>query len=82
MKKKSKDNTHKKIHYYISDNDSIFADINGQMHIYNYVERGFVSCDNRLDIMKWHEFPASELEEIIKETEKKFWYLNNLDNKF
>ena len=57
------------IHYYIDDIDSIFADINGQMHIYNYVEQGFVPCNIGLDIMKWHEFPASELKKHIKETE-------------
>ena len=57
------------IHFYLSDNDSIFADINGKMHIYNYVKKDFVPCNVGLDLMKWHEFPASDLEKIIKETE-------------
>ena len=26
------------IHYYIDDTDTIFADINGKIHIYNYVK--------------------------------------------
>ena len=58
------------IHYYIDDIDTIFADINGKIHIYNYVKKDFVLCNIGIDIMKWHEFPASELEKIIKETER------------
>lgn len=54
------------IHYYTDDIDTVFADINGKMHIYNI----FVPTDIPLDIMKWHEFPASELQEMIKETSK------------
>ncbi|MBR1640298.1 MAG: hypothetical protein IJ688_13015 [Treponema sp.] len=57
------------IHYYIDDIDSIFADINGKIHIYNYIKKGFIPCNIGLDIMKWHELPASELEKIIKKTE-------------
>lgn len=59
------------IHYYIDDIDSIFAEINDKIFIYNYVKRDFVPCSIGLDIMKWHEFPASELQEMIKETSKK-----------
>ena len=58
------------IHYYIDDIDSIFAEINDKIFIYNYVKRDFVPCSIGLDIMKWHEFPASELQEMIKETSK------------
>ena len=58
------------IHYYIDDTDTIFADINGKIHIYNYVKKDFVPCNIELDIMKWHEFPVSELEKIIKETKR------------
>ena len=59
------------IHYYIDDIDSIFAEINDKIFIYNYVKRDFVPCSIGLDIMKWHEVPASELQEVIKETSKK-----------
>lgn len=58
------------IHYYIDDTDTIFADINGKIHIYNYVKKDFVPCNIGLDIMKWHEFPVSELEKIIKKTKR------------
>ena len=55
------------IHYYLDDDtDSIFVDINGKIHVYNYVEKGFIPCNIGVDIMKWHEFPASELHEIIE----------------
>lgn len=58
------------IHYYTDDIDTVFADINGKMHIYNIIVKDFVPTDIPLDIMKWHEFPASELQEMIKETSK------------
>ena len=77
MGKQSENLNPSNIHYYLDDIDTIFADINGQMHIYNYVEKGFVPCNIGLDIMKWHEFPACELHEIIEKTEKTFWYQNN-----
>lgn len=57
-------------HYYTDDIDTVFADTNVQMHIYNIIVQDFVPTDIQLDIMKWHEFPASELKEMINETSK------------
>ncbi len=62
----------KNIHYYLSDNDTIWAGIDGKVHIYNYEKKEFILCDRLIDVMKWHEFPASELKKIIQETAKSF----------
>lgn len=64
---------HTETHYYIEDDtDTIWAEIDGKVHIYNYVKKDFVPCDRLIDIMKWHEFPASELDMMIKETNGSF----------
>ena len=60
------------IHYYTDDIDCVFADINGKIHIYNIVKKDFVPTNIPLDLMKWHEFPASELPEMIRITETNF----------
>ena len=62
----------KNIHYYLSDNDTIWAEIDGKVHIYNYEKKEFILCDRLIDVMKWHEFPARELKKIIQETAKSF----------
>lgn len=62
----------KNIHCYLSDNDTIWAEIDGKVHIYNYEKKEFILCDRLIDVMKWHEFSASELKKIIQETAKSF----------
>ena len=62
----------KNIHYYLYDNDTIWAEIDGKVHIYNYEKKEFILCDRLIDVMKWHEFPARELKKIIQETAKSF----------
>ncbi len=60
------------IHYYTDDIDCVFADIDGKIHIYNIVKKDFVPCNIGLDVMKWHEFPANRLQEMIRITENNF----------
>lgn len=42
----------KNIHYYLSDNDTIWAEIDGKVHIYNYEKKEFILCDRLIDVMK------------------------------
>lgn len=60
----------KKKKYYLDDIDSIFCvDSDGKVYIYNYEKQSFVLTPFGIDLMNWHEFPESELDEYIKKYE-------------
>jgi hypothetical protein len=58
--------------YYLDDIDFIWAEQDGKIYSYNYKNKTFELTDERIDIMKWHEFPENELEEAIKIQEHLF----------
>ena len=54
-----------RIHYYIDESDFVWAVHHGKVYLYNYETNSFIPSKQGIDIMKWHEFPESEIETRI-----------------
>lgn len=66
--KKETDNSSEKlnIHYYLDENDFVWVENDKRVYRYNYKTGGLIPTDKSVDLMKWHEFPESELPDMIK----------------
>ena len=66
--KKETDNSSEKlnIHYYLDENDFVWVENDKRVYRYNYKTGGPIPTDKSVDLMKWHEFPESELPDMIK----------------
>jgi len=66
-----------KNHYYLDDDDeTIWAVIDGKTHIFNYQEMKFIPVNRGIDLMKWHEFPETELQKRLMESIVAFGFKN------
>ena len=54
-----------RIHYYIDESDFVWSVHHGKVYLYNYETNSFIPSKQGIDIMKWHEFPESEIETRI-----------------
>lgn len=58
--------------YYTDENDWVYCEVDGKLYEYNYAEKNFVLTNKAIDLLNFHEFPESELNENIKINEHFF----------
>ena len=58
--------------YYTDENDWVYCESDGKLYEYNYAEKNFVLTNKTIDLLNFHEFPESELNENIKINEHFF----------